>query len=238
MPRSRGVWSRLNWYLVVCLGFWAHSVSMFVVESCSHTVVSDRHCHVHTPFHISDVRHLALLFHSTRFNEYAARFIVQAKCPSYTRHQPKLDTGRRNVLDLSLPQAFTTTMQSALTSEHVALDFYTAPGSVPYGLNGTEDCAVSAAHCLAELKPELSRWDAVSRRLTTGVISPIIVCRRVLLGSSPRPHPSRSLLVPCGIDIGGSDTAGIEFGGTGRDHHHITTMGISVGARCRGGRSV
>lgn len=53
-------------------------------------------------------------------------------------------------------------MQNALTSESIALDFYTAPDTVSHGLNGTEDCAISAAYCLQELKPELSRWDGVS----------------------------------------------------------------------------
>mgnify|MGYP006876495044 CR=1 FL=1 len=54
-------------------------------------------------------------------------------------------------------------MRQNLQSNEVYLDFYTAPDTVPHGLNGSEDCAISAAGCLAELKPVLDRWDAVSK---------------------------------------------------------------------------
>ena len=53
-------------------------------------------------------------------------------------------------------------MQATLPADAANLDFYTAPDSVPKGLNGSADCVISAGTCLQEVKPELGRWDAVS----------------------------------------------------------------------------
>ena len=61
-------------------------------------------------------------------------------------------------------------MKSSLTSDTVILDFYTAPDTVPHGLNGSEDCAISAGIVLSELKPVLDQWDAVSLPLDSSLI--------------------------------------------------------------------
>jgi len=53
-------------------------------------------------------------------------------------------------------------MQKELKSDICNLEFYTAPDSVPHGLNGSADCVISAGTCLGEIQDKLDRWDAVS----------------------------------------------------------------------------
>ena len=79
-------------------------------------------------------------------------------------------------------------MQATLPADAANLDFYTAPDTVPKGLNGSADCVISAGICLQEVKPALERWDAVSR------VDPTFSPERPILHLCPRPEAMLSLL--------------------------------------------
>lgn len=51
---------------------------------------------------------------------------------------------------------------SGLASDGIAIDYYTAPDTVPGGLDGTYDSVISAAEVLKDLQGRWSEWDGVS----------------------------------------------------------------------------
>jgi Asp/Glu/hydantoin racemase len=55
-------------------------------------------------------------------------------------------------------------MHSAVRTNLIELDFYTAPAATaPASIEGTTDSVISAAACLHELRPHVDKWDGVSK---------------------------------------------------------------------------